>query len=361
MAAAAAAAATSARHVVTGCCCYWRRRPHQALAATNAESTTTSSTSSSSSLLCLSRPLSLKANLRLPRARRRTRRRSSSSSSSSRVHSHTNDTSSGGTDPHRHRHNDAVGDCMQGASLLSPSPSGQDRAGEEIAGSVVQNSSVGESVGGLREDEDNGTNGVGNDDHGGGTRFEYRHSNPTGTLVVRSLTKDLLEPTAELLANSFADTMGLVYRPFLRRTVREYLAERMELNPDAVCLTGLLYASVDRPPVLVGTVEVSFTDKTRPAFLTLNPPNDATYLCNMAVAPEFRRRGLGRQLLFAAEALVLHMRRAEVYLHVRIVDKPAARLYATTGYQPVCTDGLLSLLLLQRRRVLMRKHIHLTQ
>jgi ribosomal protein S18 acetylase RimI-like enzyme len=52
---------------------------------------------------------------------------------------------------------------------------------------------------------------------------------------------------------------------------------------------------------LVGTGEVSFDRSTHSTRLTLLPPSKCAYVTNMAVAPAWRRRGVGRQLLRALE------------------------------------------------------------
>jgi GNAT superfamily N-acetyltransferase len=53
--------------------------------------------------------------------------------------------------------------------------------------------------------------------------------------------------------------------------------------------------------VLVGTAEVSFDRSTHSTRLTLRPPTRCAYVTNMAVAPAWRRQGVGRQLLQALE------------------------------------------------------------
>lgn len=67
------------------------------------------------------------------------------------------------------------------------------------------------------------------------------------------------------------------------------------------------------------------------------------------------RRGIGRELLRAAEELAIEMGCSEVYLHCRMIDSAPLTLYQKCGYQIVETDNILSLLTFQRRRHLMRK------
>ena len=74
-------------------------------------------------------------------------------------------------------------------------------------------------------------------------------------------------------------------------------------------------------------------------------PSHASYVCNMAVPPQHRRRGVGRALLQAAEGFARlgaaggrglsgdgpPCQPAEVYLHCRLCDAPALALYLSEG------------------------------
>jgi GNAT superfamily N-acetyltransferase len=53
--------------------------------------------------------------------------------------------------------------------------------------------------------------------------------------------------------------------------------------------------------VLVATGEVSFDPSTRSQYLTLNPPAGCAYICNCAVDPAWRRRGVASALMRALE------------------------------------------------------------
>eukprot|EP00208_Stichococcus_sp_RCC1054_P006263 CAMPEP_0206140496 /NCGR_PEP_ID=MMETSP1473-20131121/9600_1 /ASSEMBLY_ACC=CAM_ASM_001109 /TAXON_ID=1461547 /ORGANISM="Stichococcus sp, Strain RCC1054" /LENGTH=451 /DNA_ID=CAMNT_0053534655 /DNA_START=441 /DNA_END=1796 /DNA_ORIENTATION=- len=109
---------------------------------------------------------------------------------------------------------------------------------------------------------------------------------------------------------------------------------------------------------LVGTVEMAFTEGTRTRFLTLNPPKDSAYLGNMAVAPEFRRRGYGRILLGAAERLTRLAAFPTIYLHLRFKDTGGAgELYRGAGYKEVKRDFWVLPLFGYSGRFLMAKDI----
>jgi [ribosomal protein S18]-alanine N-acetyltransferase len=56
---------------------------------------------------------------------------------------------------------------------------------------------------------------------------------------------------------------------------------------------------------------------------------------NLAVSPEFRRRGVARALLRAGLAALRHRRVEEVYLEVRESNHSAQALYLSLGFRPV--------------------------
>ncbi len=138
--------------------------------------------------------------------------------------------------------------------------------------------------------------------------------------------------------------------------------------------------------------QVSFDRSTHSASLTLQPPRRAAYLCNMAVAGEWRRRGVGRHLIRAVEKVrraqtrrlrhvawrarpacvdpwrppwlcTLWLQACEVacedelYLHLRFQDQPAAKLYEAAGFDTAASDPWLVVLLGQDRKRLMRKRV----
>lgn len=112
-----------------------------------------------------------------------------------------------------------------------------------------------------------------------------------------------------------------------------------------------------RGAVLAGVVELSFAASTRSQYMTLNPPEDRPYMCNMAISPDLRGRGYGFALLQAAEALVAQLGETELYLHLRVQDEPAAGLYKKSGYEEVAADTFLVRFLGLDQRRLMRKRL----
>ncbi|XP_024369096.1 uncharacterized protein [Physcomitrium patens] len=206
-------------------------------------------------------------------------------------------------------------------------------------------------------------------------RYKYRYESNRGLFVVEAMRPKHMNDTEELLVDSFAELMGglLTYRPLLAITVKQYVRERYATLPHSVTLVGL-YAPAEGVPVsgessemqqgywvVAGTVEVSFSGAGHPDVPTPAPPPNSPYICNMAIKKEYRRRGLGREMLKAAENLALSMGYEDMYLHVRLIDIAPLTMYKEAGYQVVSTDSLLSVLTFQRRRHLMRKRLSRTQ
>jgi ribosomal protein S18 acetylase RimI-like enzyme len=99
-------------------------------------------------------------------------------------------------------------------------------------------------------------------------------------------------------------------------------------------------ASEGETTEIVGFVTVSISGKSRPeeSDRAMSPPADAAYLANACVGASSRRRGVGRALLRAVEALVLEMGGCDVWLHVRL-DQPApCALYSGDRYEEVARD-----------------------
>jgi len=62
---------------------------------------------------------------------------------------------------------------------------------------------------------------------------------------------------------------------------------------------------------------------------------DEGEILNLAVAPEWRRRGLGRKLLEASLRAFMDRGVTQVFLEVRESNRAAQRMYFARGFQPV--------------------------
>ncbi|MCO5613541.1 hypothetical protein L7F22_067818 [Adiantum nelumboides] len=199
-------------------------------------------------------------------------------------------------------------------------------------------------------------------------KFKVTTNNLQGQLVIRAVRIEQIKDLENLLTDSYSELMWgpLTYRPVLAWILSSYLRERQAQLPNSATLVGL-YKPSEETMVheelapkwwLAGAVEVSFNASGKPDGMQAPlPPEDAPFLSNMAVLKRFRRRGIGRELLKAAEQLALQMGSTEMYLHCRMVDEAPLNMYRSSGYSVLETDSILSLLLFQRRRHLMYKQL----
>ncbi|RZC61728.1 hypothetical protein C5167_023474 [Papaver somniferum] len=192
--------------------------------------------------------------------------------------------------------------------------------------------------------------------------YGYVHEFEHGSLFVKVMEEDEMDITIGLLAESFAESMMLPLRyvNVLGFLIKQYMIERRGLMPNTAFLVGFYRGKDGEEEELAGTVEVSFNKKgsnTNPPSPT--PPKDSPYICNMTVKKQLRRKGIGWHLLKASEELIPQMRKSsrEVYLHCRMIDTAPFSMYTKAGYDIIKTDGILVLLLLQRRKHLMCKQL----
>eukprot|EP00891_Asterochloris_glomerata_P000598 jgi/Astpho2/598/Aster-x0027 len=156
-----------------------------------------------------------------------------------------------------------------------------------------------------------------------------------------------------------------MYKRFLYKQIEHYLTRHVDMPPKCCVLVAILQPSEEdgatsssegllKQGKLVGTVEMSFAPSTRTRHLTLNAPEQCSYLCNMATDAEHQRRGIAFEMLQAAEDLALIAGEPEIFLHLRLKDEVPAQLYKKGGFQSVKQDPIWIRLLGQERRLLLR-------
>lgn len=174
-----------------------------------------------------------------------------------------------------------------------------------------------------------------------GSEFAVQLELPQGSLLIRPARVDDVGAASVLLTRAFAASLQGV--PI--QDARQYCLDCITHPPsEAVLLVARLQPTDPSllPPRkasrLVASTGLSFCRKTREEFPTLQPPDDAVYLSNMAVDSKLRRQGLARLMLQTAEALAASRGFKSIYLHARLSDAPAQQLYLTSGYQVVDKD-----------------------
>lgn len=163
-----------------------------------------------------------------------------------------------------------------------------------------------------------------------GARYISRFDTP---FHLRTLKQKDLPDVAALLSRCFYPQEGWRswLTPIMQMGIFHDLQSRygVRLTP----YTSLIGAQIlhRSSPELMGTVEVSL--KALSPWLPFAPA--VPYISNLAVAPQCRCQGVGKQLLFACEEIVRQWGHEYLYLHVLDNNTPARRLYAKAGYQRV--------------------------
>lgn len=91
-----------------------------------------------------------------------------------------------------------------------------------------------------------------------------------------------------------------------------------EPNSHYVCMVALVGNRI------VASLEIS---------LRLIPIGRVPYLFNLAVHPQWRRRGIGSKLIAAGEAMISDWNFPYLYLHVLANNKAAQELYYRSGFE----------------------------
>ena len=159
-------------------------------------------------------------------------------------------------------------------------------------------------------------------------------------LTIHPATIEDTKEISNILAQSFYSFPEFAHwiYPFLRFTINEDLRYRLRsASPHYRCLVAKtmspnsqnqsLLERSNSDPVTVGTIEVAL----RSSLWSNNPQHP--YISNLAVTQNYRRLGVGSQLLAACEQTVLDWGYTETRLHVLDRNESAKQLYCKNGYQ----------------------------
>ncbi len=171
---------------------------------------------------------------------------------------------------------------------------------------------------------------------------------PCKQLRVDPLTAGTINQASVVITRAFAaspqyipiDECKTYCNDMLAKDAAEGIIFVGSILPGPDCMTDA-DANPARPPRVVATASLSFCDTSRESFKSLKPPEDAPYLCNIAVDPSFRRKGIARRMLTHVEDYCRQHGWDQVYLHVRLGDDAARSLYDTSGYKEMASDSWL--------------------
>ncbi|BAC09642.1 GNAT family N-acetyltransferase [Thermosynechococcus vestitus] len=135
-----------------------------------------------------------------------------------------------------------------------------------------------------------------------------------------------LPSVAQLVALSFHPGSGwqALWRSFIQLGIEQDLRDRWQRErPHYHCWLAVLRTGGSA--LCVGSVEVQLRE------LRGQP---SPYLSNLAVHPDYRRRGIGRRLLETVETHLCSTY-SNLYLHVLAQNQAAQQLYARCGFEVV--------------------------
>lgn len=155
--------------------------------------------------------------------------------------------------------------------------------------------------------------------------------------------------------NNFNDLTLWIY-PFIKLSVCEDLRNRLKKSdPDHFCVVAVnqTLPEKENSTQIIGTVELSFRTE-----YGWKGKRKYAYIANLAVSKNYRRQGIGSQLLSKCEKIAKDQGFNELYLHVLASNQNGQQLYSQNDYTLRETEtDLYSLFVPSKRRLLLAKSI----
>jgi ribosomal protein S18 acetylase RimI-like enzyme len=189
-----------------------------------------------------------------------------------------------------------------------------------------------------------------------------RQALPIPRIAVRSVDGADIDAIANIVTRSFEFDRGMLawFAPLFKYGIAQDLRHRIDGEREAVdrgdtpqhtCLVAVY--PIDGKSTIVGTVEISVRKRVENSQRI-----KYVYISNLAVSQEFRRRGIGAELLEGCECIARAWEHSELFLHV-MADNPAGRnLYRRSGYNSIGEDRVWSIAFWKRpRRLFLHKSL----
>lgn len=150
-------------------------------------------------------------------------------------------------------------------------------------------------------------------------------SDPASALRIEPAKPDVLSKVAEVMSQVFNPPAGVqgIFFPLYKLTVSADLHKRLRSDPSHYCCLGAWFHQE-----LVGALELSLRH-----LRGVPQPGIQPYVSNLAVLPQWRRRGIAQRLLRGAEAVALTWGYQALHLHVLESNSAARRLYDKLDYR----------------------------
>lgn len=190
-------------------------------------------------------------------------------------------------------------------------------------------------------------------------------------VLIRPAMVDDALVLARIITDSFHQYSDLRqwFVPLLRLGVCEDLRHRLRFSDHGergspqetgrdrlqhVCFVACLPLENTSQSLIVGTVEVAVKYVSGRVIAPMKLP----YISNLAVAPDYRRLGIARQLLQRCEVQVQRWHYGSIGLHVLETNQGAMELYRQLGYQVQQTEQTLgSWFFAQPKQLFLQKNL----
>lgn len=177
--------------------------------------------------------------------------------------------------------------------------------------------------------------------------------------LIRAARPQDLHNLTDLLARSFHvqdGFWGWAY-PLLRMSIYEDLRNRIAAPaPHQVFFVAVPpIAQIDRSIAavpLAGAVEIA-----QRRSIWHSRPERSLYISNLAVAADYRRQGVARQMLAACERMAVRWKIPDLYLHVMEDNHAAQQLYDRAGFEVLRADSGMASWFGQPRQLYLHKHL----
>jgi ribosomal protein S18 acetylase RimI-like enzyme len=155
------------------------------------------------------------------------------------------------------------------------------------------------------------------------------------TVKVRPLQLADVAKAADVITDSFkiGAAFGGWLQPLFKIGIHEDLRNRLNVQaPDqAVCLVATVGVE---PTDVVGTIEIS----ARSPLYNPSMAKRYVYISNLAVDNDYRRLGIGRELVRQCESIAQQWGFKDIYLHVMADNLPGQHLYLRLGFEILSRD-----------------------
>lgn len=189
--------------------------------------------------------------------------------------------------------------------------------------------------------------------------FTIRHANSKDVNQVSDILTESFYRSSDRKVNFLLRHFTDWAYPLLRYGIMLDLSSRFsEKNPCYACLIATHPANKFQAIASLEICMRHVPTKPHHGFWFWEEMQQYPYVFNLAVHPQWRRRGVAKQLLLAAEQTINQWGFSRLYMHVLEDNLAARNLYSLTGYSLHSAEGIVNYWLLGRpRKLLLQKKL----